>query len=64
MLDVESIFGPRVIDPNYLYSSHPYTPHVDLFATHLNHKVLLFVSPVPDQHDIGALKISWLGLTA
>ena len=25
------------------------TPHVDLFATHLNHKLPLYVSPVPDQ---------------
>ena len=27
-----------------------FTPHVDLFATHLNHKVPLYVSSVPDQH--------------
>ena len=26
-----------------------FTPHVDLFATHLNHKLPLYVSPVPDQ---------------
>ena len=25
-----------------------FTPHVDLFATHLNHKLPLYVSPVPD----------------
>ena len=43
-----------------------FTPHVDLFATSLNHKVPLYVSPVPDQHalDIDALKINWSGLTA
>ena len=27
-----------------------FTPHVDLFATRLNHKVPLYVSPVLDQH--------------
>ena len=27
-----------------------FTPHVDLFATHLNHKVPLYVSPAPDQN--------------
>ena len=43
-----------------------FTPHVVLFATRLNHKVPLYVSPVPDQHalDIDALNINWLGLTA
>ena len=43
-----------------------FTPHVDLFATLLNHRVLLYVSPVPDQNawDIDALNINWLGLTA
>ena len=37
-----------------------FIPHVDLFATHLNQKVPLFVSPVPYQHawDIDALNIS------
>ena len=41
-------------------------PHVDLFATHLNRKVPLYVSPVPDQHvwDIDAQNIIWSGLTA
>ena len=44
----------------------PSTPHVDLFATHLHHKLQLYVSPVPDQHawDIDALNINWLGLVA
>ena len=39
---------------------------VDLFATHLNHKVSLYVSPVPVQHawDIDAPNIKWSGLTA
>ena len=43
-----------------------FTPHVDLFATPLNHKVPLYISPVPDQHawDIDALNIVWSGLTA
>ena len=43
-----------------------FTPHVDLFATHLNHKVPLYISPVPDQNawDIDALNIDWSGLTA
>ena len=27
-----------------------FTPHVDLFATHLNHKLPLYVSPVPDHN--------------
>ena len=27
-----------------------FTPHVNLFATHLNHKVPLYMSPFPDQH--------------
>ena len=43
-----------------------FTPHVDLFATRLNHKVPPYVSPVPDQNswDIDALNINWSGLTA
>ena len=43
-----------------------FTPHVDLFATHLNRKVPLYVSPVPDQNawDIDALNINWSGLTS
>ena len=42
-----------------------FTPHVDLFATRLNHKLPLYVSPVPDQNawDIDALNINWSGLT-
>ena len=41
------------------------SPHVDLFATHLNHKVPLYVSPIPDQHawDVDALNIDWSDLT-
>ena len=40
--------------------------HVDQFATHLNHKVPLYISPAPDKHawDIDALNINWLGFTA
>ena len=43
-----------------------FTPHVDIFATHLNHKLPLYMSPVPDQNawDIDALNINWTGLTA
>ena len=43
-----------------------FTPHVDLFATRLNHKVPLYVSPVPDQNvwDVDSLNINWSGLTA
>ena len=39
---------------------------LDLFATHLNHKLSLYVSPVPDPNawDIDDLNINWLGLTA
>ena len=35
-----------------------FTPHVDLFATRLNHKLPLYVSPVPDPNawDVDALK--------
>ena len=40
-----------------------FIPHVDLFATHLNHKVPLYVSPVPDRHawEIDAQNIIWSG---
>ena len=43
-----------------------FTPHVDLFATHLNHKLPLYVSPVSDPKawDIDALNINWTSLTA
>ena len=43
-----------------------FTPHIDLFVSHLNHKLPLYVSPVPDQNtwDIDALNINWKGLTA
>ena len=43
-----------------------FTPHVDLFATRLNHKLPLYVSPVPDPNawDIDALNINWSGITA
>ena len=36
-----------------------FTPHVDLFATHLNHKLPLYMSPIPDPKawDIDALNI-------
>ena len=37
-----------------------FTPHIDLFATHLNHKLPLYVSPVPHPNawDIDALNIT------
>ena len=38
-----------------------FTPYVDLFATHLNHTLPLYVSPVPGPK---ALNINWTGLTA
>ena len=43
-----------------------FIPHVDVFATHLIHKLPLYVSPVPDPNawDIDALNINWMGLTA
>ena len=43
-----------------------FTPHVDLFATHLNHKLPLYASPVPDPKawDIDALNINWTNLSA
>ena len=43
-----------------------FTPHVDLFATHLNHKLPLYISPIPDPNawDIDALNLNWTGLTA
>ena len=43
-----------------------FTPHVDLFATHLNHKLPLYVSPIPDPKawDIDALNLNWTDLTA
>ena len=43
-----------------------FTPHVDLFATQLNPKLPLYVSPVPNPKawDIDALNINWTGLIA
>ena len=43
-----------------------FTPQVDLFATHLKHKLPLYVSPVPDQQawNIDALNINWSDLVA
>ena len=41
-----------------------HTPLVDMFATNLNHKLPICVSPVPDANamNIDALNISWEGL--
>ena len=43
-----------------------FTPHLDLFATRLNHKVPMYISPAPVQNtwDIDSLNINWSGLTA
>ena len=43
-----------------------FKPHVDLFTTHLNHNLPLYVSPVPDPTawDIDAWNINWTVLTA
>ena len=43
-----------------------FTPHVDLFATCLNHKLPLYAPPVPhpDVWDIDALNTNGTGLTA
>ena len=42
------------------------TPHIDLFATRLNRKVQIFVSPVPDPlaHASDALSLSWKAMWA
>ena len=50
----------------YLICQKWFTPNMDLFATHLNHKLPMYVSPVPDPNawDIDALNINWTGLTA
>ena len=41
-------------------------PNLDLFATHLNKKMEVFVSPIPDPaaYDVDALSISWKGMYA
>ena len=41
-------------------------PHVDLFATSLNHKLETFVSPVPDplSFTVDAMSLSWDGMFA
>ena len=42
------------------------SPHIDLFATHLNGKLPLFVSPVlePDAYATDVLSLSWVGMWA
>jgi hypothetical protein len=41
-------------------------PHLDLFATSLNHKLDTFVSPVPDPlaYAVDVMSISWKGMFA
>ena len=54
------------------WSLHPqicqkwFTPHGDLFATYLNHKRPMYVSPIPNPNawDIDALNVNWTGPTA
>ncbi|XP_071123792.1 uncharacterized protein [Mytilus edulis] len=40
------------------------SPQIDLFATSLNHKLLTFVSPVPDPKSfaVDAMSLSWKGM--
>ncbi len=40
------------------------TPHVDLFATNLNHKLPLYFSPIPDDQALGvdSMLQSWRGI--
>jgi hypothetical protein len=42
------------------------TPHIDLFATRLNRRLPVFVSPVPDPlaENVDALTLDWTGLDA
>lgn len=42
------------------------TPHIDLFATRLNRRLPVFVSPVPDPeaYAIDAMTLSWKGMWA
>ena len=42
------------------------TPHIDLFATHHNHQLPVYVSPVldPQAYGIDALSIPWEGMMA
>ena len=48
------------LHPQVFNRSKWFTPHVDLFATRLNHKLPLYVSPVPDQNawDMDAQNIT------
>lgn len=41
-------------------------PLIDLFATRFNHRLPIYVSPVPDPHALAvdALELSWVGLDA
>ena len=43
-----------------------FRPHVDLFATRFNHRLPVYVSPVPDPSAwaVDALSLSWEGLSA
>ena len=50
---------------NLLFSMTEF-PNIDLFATRLNHKLPLYVSPIPDQRalSIDALSMNWNNLHA
>ena len=41
-----------------------FTPHLDLRIIHLNHKLLLYVSPVPDQNAWNIDALGWSSLVA
>ena len=63
ILHTEWSLNPQVFrDVTQVFSK----PHVDLFATRWNHKLDVFVSPVPDPQAwaIDALSIDWTGMFA
>ena len=62
MADLLSRFN-QVQSTEWSLHAQVFTPHV---ATHLHHKLPLYVSPIPDPKawDIDALNINWMGLTA
>ena len=63
VLPTEWSLHPQVVQWVFHQS---WTPLVDLFATRYNHKLPVFVSPVPDEQalDTDALSMSWEGLDA
>jgi len=63
VLPTEWSLHPEVVKSIFLQWG---TPHVDLFATRLNNKCQMFVSPVPDPlaMETDALSMSWEGMIA